>query len=288
MSGKDLQTTTVLSAMIIVLMAIASGGGLLLDNLYQDNFLVTSGWLGNDLVTLSVATPMLTAAVLLGRRGSWRAYLVWLGMLDYTLYNFGFYLFGSALNGFFLIYTALFTLSAFALLFGLAACDVQALARHVREAAPMRWIAGWMAVVALFLGAFWVAQSLSYVFTGEVPAIMNAVEWPTNVTAALDLSLVVSINALGAVWLWRGNPWGIVLAGMANVKGAVYMLALAATTVAAFEAGAADSMALAGLWGAIGIGCTVATGALLVHIRAKAAVRTSSPAGGGAHQVRGR
>ncbi|MDX1688911.1 MAG: hypothetical protein R3248_13090, partial [Candidatus Promineifilaceae bacterium] len=248
MSEKYLPTTTVLSVIIIVLMAIASGGGLLLDNLYRDNVLVTSGWFGNDLVTLFVATPLLAAAVLLGRRGSWRAYLIWMGMLDYTLYNFGFYLFGSALNSFFLIYTALFTLSAFALLFGLAACDVQALARHVKASAPARWIAGWMAVVALFLGAFWVAQSLGYVFTGEVPAIMTSVEWPTNVTAALDLSLVVSINALGALWLWRGNPWGIVAAGIANVKGAVYMLALAATTVAAFEAGAADSMALAGLW----------------------------------------
>lgn len=109
---------------------------------------------------------------------------------------------------------------------------------------------------------------MGYVLTGEVPAIMTSVEWPTNVTAALDLSLVVSINALGAVWLWRANPWGLVAAGIANVKGAVYMLALSATTMAAFEAGAADSMALAGLWGAIGVGCAFATWLLLAHVRA--------------------
>lgn len=267
MSEAKLKTTAVLSTIVIILMVIAAGGGLLLDNLYRDNFLVTSGWLGNDLVTLFVATPILAASMLLARRGSWRAYLVWMGMLDYALYNFGFYLFGSVLNSFFLIYTAIFTLSAFALIFGLAACDVQMLARHVQAAAPLRWIAGWMAVVAFFLGAFWTAQSLGYVFTGQVPAIMESVEWPTNVTAALDLSLVVSINALGAVWLWQRQPWGLVVAGIANVKGAVYMLALAATTITAFQAGAADSMALAGLWGGIGIGCLFATGLLLAHVR---------------------
>lgn len=276
MSDNNFNTTTVLSTILIVLMAIASGGGLLLDDLYQDNFLVSSGWLGNDLVTLFVATPILATAIWLARRGSWRAYLVWMGMLDYALYNFGFYLFGSALNSFFLIYTAIFTLSAFALIFGLAAADAGAIARRMKETMPARWIAGWMALVALFLGAFWIALSLGYVFTGQVPAIMTSVEWPTNVTVALDLSLVVSINALGAVWLWRRQSWGIVVAGIANVKGAVYMLALAATTVVTYQAGAADSMALAGLWCGIGIGCLIATVALLANIRAVKQLTTLS------------
>jgi hypothetical protein len=268
MSVSTLKSTTILSTLIIILVIIVSAGGLLLDNLYRDNFLVTFGWLGNDLVTLFVATPILVTAVLLAQHGSWRAYLVWMGMLDYTLYNFCFYLFGSALNSFFLTYTAIFTLSIFALIFGLAGCDVQALTHRVKPSMPVRWMAGWMAVVALFLGAFWISQSLGYVFTGQVPAIMISVEWPTNVTAALDLSLVVSINALGAVWLWRRKPWGVVVAAVANVKGAVYMMALSATTITVFQAGALDSMALAVLWGSIGLGCLIVTILLLVHVRA--------------------
>lgn len=267
MSTSKLKTATILSTLITILMIVAAAGGLLLDNLYQDNFLVTSGWLGNDLVTLFVATPILATAVYRAQRGSWGAYLVWMGMLDYTLYNFCFYLFGGAFNSFFLIYTAIFTLSIFALIFGLAAGDVRALADHVRASLPARWIAIWMALVALFLGGFWIAQSLGYVFSGQVPPMMETVEWPTNVTGALDLSLVVSINALGAYWLWRRNPWGVVVAAVANVKGAVYMAALAATTITAFQAGASNELALAGLWGAIGVGCLAATAALLAHVR---------------------
>jgi hypothetical protein len=267
MSQDKLKPALILSTIILALMVVAAAGGLLLDNLYQDNFLVASGWRGNDLVTLFVAAPLLGTAVWGVRRGSWRAYLLLMGMLDYTLYNFAFYLFGGALNDFFLIYTAIFTLSIFALLFGLAAIDVEALARGVKSSLPARRIGGWMAVVAIFLGGFWLAQSLGYVFTGQVPEIMESVEWPTNVTGALDLSLVVSINALGAYWLWRDEPWGIVVAAIANVKGAVYMAALAATTIMAFRAGAAESMALAGLWGGIGVGCLAATVALLAHVR---------------------
>lgn len=271
MSDSNLKTASILSSLIVVLMITAAAGGLLLDNLYQDNFHVTSGWLGNDLVTLFVATPLLAAAVFYAQRGSWRAYLVWMGVLDYTLYNFCFYLFGGAFNSFFLIYTAIFTLSVFALIFGLAACDARTLAHQVKASLPARAITIWMAIVAVFLGGFWTAQSLGYVFTDQVPGIMETVAWPTNVTGALDLSLVVSINALGAVWLWRRNPWGVVVAAVANVKGAVYMMALAAATITAVQTGATDEIALVGLWGVIGVGCLAASVALLSGVRTAAA-----------------
>lgn len=107
------------------------------------------------------------------------------------------------------------------------------LARQVKASLPAHTIAIWMAIIAVFLGGFWTAQSLGYVFTDQVPGIMETVAWPTNVTGALDLSLVVSITAAGAVWLWRRNPWGVVVAAVANVKGAVYMMALAAATITA-------------------------------------------------------
>lgn len=273
---QHLKTTITLSTIIAVLAAVAAGGGLLINSLYQDNFRVTAGWFGNDLVTLFVAVPLLVAAIILTRRGSSRAHLALLGMLDYTLYNFAFYLFGSALNSFYLLYVALFALSIFALVFGLAALDVKGVVKQFRRRTPVKGIAVWMALVALFLGGFWVAQSLSYVFTGQVPDIVQAVDWPTNVVGALDLTFVVSVNALGAVWLWGRRPWGYVLAVVMNVKGAVYMLALAATTITAYQAGAIDGASEAILWGVIGAGCLIACGFLLGNLqpaRAKAPAR---------------
>jgi len=44
-------------------------------------------------------------------------------MLLYSLYNATFYLFGAAFNSLFLVYTAVFTLSGFALMFGLLSLD---------------------------------------------------------------------------------------------------------------------------------------------------------------------
>ncbi|MBN1858815.1 hypothetical protein JW848_06375 [Candidatus Bipolaricaulota bacterium] len=267
MKRTSLQTSDRLTVVIALLLAIASGIGLFSEAIYRDNLLVASSWRGNDLVTLFVALPILLAALLLSSRGSLRARLVLLGMLDYVLYNYAFYLFGASFNSLFLVYVALLALSIFALIFGLAGIDAKQLANRFRERTPARWISAYMFLVALFLGGFWSALSLQHVFGGQVPAMVIATGHPTNVTGALDLSLVVSINLLGAIWLWKRRPWGYVVAAIANVKGAVYMLALSSATWSAVSAGASDGAGQIILWGVIGVGCLASTVGLLANLR---------------------
>lgn len=246
-----------LSVIIVILMVVASVGGFFINGLYRDNLLVTSGWYGNDLVTLLLAVPLLVLSLVLSKRGSQRAQLVWLGMLFYTLYNYAFYLFGAAFNSLFLVYVALFTLSIFALIFGIASLNVKGITGQFRPGTPVKWIGGYMMLVVLLLGSFHISLSLTYVLTGQVPDIVINVEHPTNVISALDLSLVVSFGLLGAVWLWKRQPWGYVLAVIWNVQGAVYMVALSAAAVWAFQAGASEDIMQVALWGSIGVGCLI-------------------------------
>ncbi len=259
----------ILTAIIIILAIVASAGGLFLDHLYRDNLLVTSGWYGNDLVTLAVAVPVLVVTLILSMRGSQRAQraqLVWLGMLDYMLYNYAFYLFGTAFNAFFLVYVALFALSIFALIFGLAALDVKGIGQQFRASTPVKWIAGYMVFVAVGLSGVYIAQWVSFIVTGQLPPIVIQTGHPTSVVFALDLSLVVPVLALGAVWLWKRQPWGYVLAVIANVKGAAYMLALCAVTLSAVRAGATEDVAQIALWGGIGLASLIASLLLLGNL----------------------
>jgi len=117
--------------------------------------------------------------------------------------------------------------------------------------------------VALLLGGFYTAQWLQYVLTGTVPAVLDAVGIHTNLIAALDLSMVVSVSLLGGVWLWRQRPWGYVVAVLWIVKGAVYMAALSAATATTLLLGPADDTTQLLLWGPIGIGCLGASLVLL-------------------------
>ena len=258
MPETKLKPVTTLSILIAVLATFASAGGLLLDGLYRDNAFVTTTWLGNDAITLFLAVPILVVAMILSNRkdpkglqrtlGS--AYLVWMGALDYMLYNYAFYLFGAAFNWFFLLYAALLTLSIFALIFGLIKLDVDRISQQFRKDAPVKWIGGYFIFVASGLGLVYLIQSIGFIFTDNVPAIVIMSGHPTNVVFALDLTLLIPWLILGALWLMKRQPWGFVIAGILSVKGPLYTLVLAVNSVLVLNAGITQTSELP-LWGTL-------------------------------------
>lgn len=247
------------------LMALASVLGLLVDPLYRDNLLVSASWRGTDLVTLVVAVPLLALVAPRAGRQDARADLVWLGLLDYALYNYLFYLFGAAFNGAFLVYVAIVVAATVGLVFGLASLDVPAIGRQFDARTPVGGVAVFLGLLALGLGGFHVALAVSFFASGAPPALLQAIGHPTSVISALDLWLVVTPSGLAAVWLWRREPWGVVLAAILTVKGAVYMAALSAATLNAARVGALDDLSQLALWPAIGVGSLVAALAMLAH-----------------------
>ncbi len=248
MLPTKLKPAFVLSVIIVILATATSLGGLFITGLYQDNNFVESLWKPNDLVTLVVAVPMLVSALIFSRQGSQRAQLVWMAMLDYTLYNYAFYLFGSAFNWFFLLYVALFTLSIYALILGLVNIDVNKIGQNFREGTPVKWISGYMLFVAAGLSTIYISQSLAFIATGKLPEIVLKTGHPTSVIFALDLSLLIPVFVLGAIWLWKRVPWGYVLATISIVKGTTYTLVLTVVALWGNISGESEAMSEMPLW----------------------------------------
>lgn len=244
-------------------MAAASAVGLGLDGVYRDNALVVAAWRGNDLVTLVLAVPLLVAALIRTGKGSRRGLLVTLGLLAYAAYSYAFYLFGAAFNGLFLAYVGVLVFSTLGLIGGLSSRELRPPAGDIRIGRLDR-VAGWLIVgVSAVLGLFWVSTSVSFLVTGEVPAMVSATGHPTNVTGALDLWVVVTFGLLGGTWLIRRKAWGFIISAVWTVKGAVYMAALSAASISAWLDGAVDSLAQLGLWVPIGVACLFAAVVLL-------------------------
>ena len=257
-----------LTAALAVTQVAAALLGLLTPSLYRDNLLVAAGWRGNDAATLLVAVPVLVGARRSSRRGSLRAQLVWLGLVDYALYNCLFYLFGSAFNAAFLLYALTASLATWAFGMGLLAMQVDGHLHQLGTAPPRGRgaTALFLLLLAGGLSAAHVGPAVGFLFTGQLPGVVQAVGHPTNVIAALDLWLVVSWCVPAAWWLWRQRPWGIVLAAVITVKGAVYMAALSAATVVALRAGAIVDAAQLVVWAGIGAGCVIAAVSLLRNV----------------------
>lgn len=261
------KTLYTLSILVIILMVFASVGGILLNDLYRDNAFVTLVWKTTDLVTLFVPVPIFAVALFFSRRGSMRGLLVLLAMVDYSFYNYAYYLFGAAFNWFFLVYIAIVVLSAAALIAGLIKIDADKIKQQFRKNAPIRWVSGYMLFVAAGLTTVYLMMIFGFIFSGQPPAIIEKTGHVTNVVFALDLSLVVPVLFLGAIWFWKKRPWGYVLAGISVLKGAVYTFVLAVVTIRASIAGVPDSASEIPLWSLLTVAGITASTILLANLK---------------------
>ncbi|MGH2630169.1 MAG: hypothetical protein ACRDHI_06385, partial [Actinomycetota bacterium] len=93
----------------------------------------TADWaaqsVGQDIANL-IAFPALLLLAFLAGRGSLRAYLAWAGLLAYSVYAYAIYVFDVHFGPLFPLWVAVFGLSVYALVGGLAGVD----AARVRQA----------------------------------------------------------------------------------------------------------------------------------------------------------
>jgi hypothetical protein len=263
---SNLKSSFILSIIAALLATAASTAGLF-TALYRDNTWVSSQLRGNDVVTLLIAVPMLLIGMYLAWRGSQRGLLVWLGGLWYIFYNYMFYLFGAAFNEFFLVYTAIFALSTLALIFTMIKLDASQIAGMFADRTPVRLISGYMLFWAVFLGGLWIAQSVSFIFTGQLPQSVIDAGGQTNVVFAIDLSIMIPTLILGAAWLWKRQPWGFIIAVIMNIKGATYAFALVMMGTFAQRAEVPGAMDLVPLWIFFTAASLAAAAVLLIHMK---------------------
>jgi hypothetical protein len=265
MDIRKLKAPLVLSGIVLGLIAIASFAGVFAEGLYRDNLWTTSQFRGADFIRLFVAVPLFAGALYFVTQGSLRALLVWLGFLWLAVYDYAFYLFAAAFNELFLIYVAIFGLSIAALIWALPQIDVQAIRNRFTDSVPARLISGYMAFWVLMLGALWVGMSIAFLLTGNIPQSVIDSGHPTAIVFALDLAVLLPAVALAAIWLWRREPWGYVLAVMVNVKGATYALALISMGVFMERAGL-EAGGLLFLWIFFTVASVAASLALLLNM----------------------
>jgi hypothetical protein len=206
------------SVSILVLSVVATVAGLLLQGLYRDAAVTLPQLYGQDVVTLAFGVPLLAVGLRYAVRGSLRGYVVWLGALAYMLYTWASYALMLYFNELFLVYVALFGLSLFTFVGGVLRADPGAVRDRLAGRLPRRLTSGYLAAIALFFAAGWLAEVVPATLRGEPPESYRLAAIPTNVIHVLDLAVLLPAALLTAVWLWRRREWASLLAGVLLVK----------------------------------------------------------------------
>ena len=89
--------------------------------------------------------------------------------------------------------------------------------------------------MAFGLSCVWFGMWAAYIFADHpAPGGPGAFQ----LVAALDLTMMVPALAIAGILLWRRRSWGYVLATMASIQGALYLLVLVLGLLALARLGA--------------------------------------------------
>jgi hypothetical protein len=182
------QMMAVSTLLISLLATIASLAGLFASSPYA---LETENWKlqaqAQDIGNLIGVLVLIVSAVM-ARKGSFRAYLVWLGMLFYFLYAYIIYAVAVHFNSLFLVYVAVLGLTLFTIIAALSRGLVNL---SVPDLSARRFAGYTLIGVGVLFGLLWLSELVPALISGKVPqSLQDAGLWVDPVHV-LDLSTVL-------------------------------------------------------------------------------------------------
>lgn len=176
----------------------------------NDSLFFGAAFRGADAVTLLVSLPLLAIFYLLSRRGSQKSLIAMLGVLFFFLYYSASLTFSAAFNTLFLVYTALFSVSLFAVIIALTTFDMDSLEKGVLPGFPHRGMAIFMLVAGFGTMFLWLSELMEPLTTGQAPT--NLGPYTTMFTHGFDLAIITPAAALTGIFLLQRKPLGYLLA----------------------------------------------------------------------------
>jgi hypothetical protein len=213
-SKSKFSTVYWLSSLLTTVALIQSAVGAFYQQIFRDPAMTVGNARGTNVVILFVALPVLVASMVLAQRDSLQAQVTWAGALMYIAYNAVIFAFATAFNPLFLLYVATLSLAVWSLVALLRQVDVDAIRAHFAEKTPIRFFAGYLAVISLLFLMTWLKQIIPAMFDSTAPAFLTGTIMLTSPVHVLDLGFLLPLGFLGAVWLWQRKSWGYFLTGI--------------------------------------------------------------------------
>ena len=168
--------------------------------------------LAQDIVNLAIAAPALLILAGLALRGSLRAYLLWLGVLTFTIYNYVIYALSIPFGPLFLPWVGVLGLCLFALIGGVVAVDHDRVAESFTNRRAVVVVAWSLIVVAVLFCLLWLSEDVPALLAGSVPQSVRDMAVPTNPVHVLDLAFFLPAALVTGVQLLRRRAFAFTVA----------------------------------------------------------------------------
>ena len=163
--------------------------------------------IAQDIASLVMVSPLWLILAFLALRGSLRAYLLWLGVLTFTVYNYVIYTFSVPFGSLFLLWVAVLGLTLFALIGGVVSVDHEVVKSSFKSQRAIKVVA-WFLIVTGFLFAFlWLSEDVPALLSGNTPQSLVDMAIPTNPVHILDLGFFLPAVMITGILLLKQKPF---------------------------------------------------------------------------------
>ncbi len=222
--------------------------------------------IAQDIVNLAIVLPLMAFFTWRALRGSTASFLVWLGFLTFTVYNYFIYTFSIHFGALFLLWVAVLGTSIFALVGGALSLDANAVANAL-DFRKERLTAGFLMLTAFLFAALWLSDIVPALVDGATPAAATDVNLPTNPVHVLDLAFFLPAVAIVGGSLWQRRALGYAAAPAMLVFLAITGLPILATVFVADARGNEPAWQLLGPIGVITALCIALTWVMVHRLR---------------------
>jgi hypothetical protein len=230
----------------------------------------TANWtaqtIAQDIVNVAIAYPAMIILAALALRGSLRAYLAWLGTLVFSVYSYAIYAFDLHFGPLFPAYVAVLGLSAYALIGGIAALDLDHVKRRFDPHSSVRLPAWYLIVAGVLAYLMWLSQDISDMIAGGRPQSLREVGLPSNPVHVLDMAFLLPACIAVGILLRRRHRLAYAVAPALLVALSLFAVGIVAIMIVSDARGIAASWPVAGGMGLSAIVALMALRRLLAGV----------------------
>ncbi len=168
--------------------------------------------IAQDIADLALVAPAWLILAIMGLRGSLRAYLLWLGVLTFTIYNYVIYTFSVPFGPLFLLWVAVWGLTLYAAIGGIAVADHKAIAASFKNQRAVTFVAWFLMITAVLFGMLWLSEDIPALLSGNTPQSLIDMALPTNPVHILDLAFFLPAVIITGIMLLKQKPLAYTLA----------------------------------------------------------------------------
>ena len=168
--------------------------------------------LAQDIANLALVSPVWLFLAVLALRGSLRAYLLWLGVLTFTIYNYVIYTFSIPFGSLFLLWIAVLGMSIYSLIGGVTTVDHKIIESFFTSKRAIQVVAWFLIVTAILFCFLWLSEDIPALLSNTRPQSLVDMALPTNPVHILDLGFFLPAVIITGVMLLKGKSPAFTLA----------------------------------------------------------------------------